>query len=167
MPLEAAIETYSYLITEIDKLGIGYITLMRYTDAFDPVKRGTPHDVIATYGPLIKNPKTSLVPTVGFTPEEGAQFVEKGIVAAIAYGRDWIVHPDFAQRIQDGKPLDGLQRLDMMGFYGHYPPFPHSEDLFKGVKLAQLKEDLKKGYSDYPDVDVQVADAADVSIESQ
>ncbi|THU82830.1 FMN-linked oxidoreductase [Dendrothele bispora CBS 962.96] len=153
MPLEETIETFSYLIQEIDKLGIGYITLTRYGEALDPIidgkRRGTPHDIVATYGPLVKNPKTVVLANSGFTPEEGAQHVSKGSAAAIVYGMLWITHPDLARRIQEGKPLDG--QLDMGGLYGHYPPYPHSEDLMKGKQLEQLKEDLKKGYTDYPD----------------
>jgi 2,4-dienoyl-CoA reductase-like NADH-dependent reductase (Old Yellow Enzyme family) len=155
MPLDDAIETYSYLTTEIDKLGIGYIVFARYSDALDPTfdgkKRATVHDVIGTYTPLVKNPKTAVLVNTAYTPEEGAEVVEKGIAAAVVYGMGWIVHPDFAKRVQDGKSMDGFSKLDMMGLYGHYPPYPHSEDLFKGENLAKLKEDLKKGYTDYPD----------------
>ncbi|KAF5358666.1 hypothetical protein D9758_007683 [Tetrapyrgos nigripes] len=168
MPLDDAKETYSYLTTEIDKLGIGYITFARYGEALDPVidgkKRATVHDVVGTYTPLVKNPNTAVLVNTGYTAEEGAQAVEQGTAAAVVYGMNWIVHPDFAKRIQDGKPLDGFQRLDMMGLYGHYPPYPHTEDLFKGEKLAKLKEDLKKGYTDYPDADAAVPDAQDVPI---
>ncbi|KAF5351526.1 hypothetical protein D9758_007236 [Tetrapyrgos nigripes] len=168
MPLDETIDTYSYVTSEIDKLGIGYITFLRYSEATDPVfdgkNRGTPHDVVGTYSPLVKNPKTAVLVNTGFTVEEGAEVVDKGIAAAVLYGMNWIVHPDFAKRVQDGKPLDGIQRLDMMGLYGHYPPYPHSEDQLKGEKLAQLKEDLKRGYTDYPDADVALPGAQDVPV---
>ncbi|KAF5374202.1 hypothetical protein D9758_004627 [Tetrapyrgos nigripes] len=151
MPLEETVETYSSLITEIDKLGIGYISLMRYNPMLDPLKTAQVHDVVETYAHLIKNPKTVFIPNSGFTLEEGAQFVDKNPGSAIFYGFSWIMNPDLAKRVELGKPVTGFDKLDMLGLQGHYPPYPHDEDLMKGEKLAKLKEDLKKGYSDYPD----------------
>jgi len=40
MPLEETIETYSYFISEADKLGIAFIELVRYVDMLDPVFDG-------------------------------------------------------------------------------------------------------------------------------
>ncbi|KAF5353841.1 hypothetical protein D9758_010590 [Tetrapyrgos nigripes] len=157
MPLDEAIETYSTLITEIDKRGIAYITLMRYSEMMDNMylidgkPRGTPHDVISTYGPLVKNPKTAFIANVGYTPEEGAKLIEEGKASAISFGIPWIVHPDLAKMVEKGKPLEVFTKLDMRGLYGYFPPYPHREDQMKGENLAELKEELKKGYTDYPD----------------
>lgn len=41
MPLEETIETFSHLITEADKMKLGYICLVRYAEAMDPVLDGT------------------------------------------------------------------------------------------------------------------------------
>jgi hypothetical protein len=40
MPLQDTLETFSYFITELDKLGLAYITILRYLDFFDPVIDG-------------------------------------------------------------------------------------------------------------------------------
>ncbi|KAK7453435.1 hypothetical protein VKT23_011706 [Stygiomarasmius scandens] len=135
MPLEETKETFGYLVQELDKIGASYICLARYWDVGDPMidgkRRGTPHDVIAVYGPLIKN---SLVfSNTQFTPEEAAKYVSEGKSGAIFFGIPWISHPDLAKRIQYGKPLDNVP--DMKTFYGH------STDI----------EELKKGYTDYPE----------------
>ncbi|KAF5335601.1 hypothetical protein D9758_017266 [Tetrapyrgos nigripes] len=151
MPLEETVKTYSSLITDIDKLGIGYISLMRYNPMLDPLKTAAVHDVVEMYAHLIKNPKTVFIPNSGFTLEEGAQFVDKNPGSAIFYGIPWIMNPDLAKRVELGKPVAGFDKLDMLGLQGYYPPYPHDEDLMKGENLAKLKEDLKKGYSDYPD----------------
>lgn len=78
MPLEETIDTFSYFISEIDKLDIAFIDLLRYAPAFDEVfdgkKRATVHDVVETYAPLVKNAK--LFAGAGYTPEEAAAAVQ-------------------------------------------------------------------------------------------
>ncbi|KIK59288.1 hypothetical protein GYMLUDRAFT_245363 [Collybiopsis luxurians FD-317 M1] len=131
MPLEETIETFSYFITEADKLGIAYITLVRYLDAFDPVKRGTPHDVLDTYGHLIKN--AHVFANGGFTGEEAAATIKAGKASGIFFGIPWITHPDLAKRLQYGKPLDN--QVDFATLYGVY---------------YGSEEEQRKGYVDYP-----------------
>lgn len=41
MPLQETIDTYSYFISEADKLRLAYIVLVRYADATDPVFDGS------------------------------------------------------------------------------------------------------------------------------
>ena len=40
MPLDETLETFSYFISEADKLGIAYVTLLRYVETSDPVIDG-------------------------------------------------------------------------------------------------------------------------------
>ena len=40
MPLQETLDTFSHFISEADKLGLAYITLIRYVEAFDPVFDG-------------------------------------------------------------------------------------------------------------------------------
>ncbi|KIK59821.1 hypothetical protein GYMLUDRAFT_44285 [Collybiopsis luxurians FD-317 M1] len=135
MPLEETIETYSYFISEADKLGIAYISLVRYLDMFDPVidgrKRGTPHDILDTYGPLIK--KAHIFANGGFTGEEAAATVKAGKASGVFFGIPWITHPDLAKRLQFGKSLDN--EIDFLTLYGkNYAP----------------EEEQRSGYVDYP-----------------
>jgi len=133
MPLEETVETYSYFISEADKLGLAYICLVRYVANLDGAKRGTPHDIAATYSPLIKRSKIIL--NGGFTPHEAEEFVASGKADAIAFGFLWVTHPDVANRIQLGKPLDNV------------PNFPY---------LYGIGGDLdaqRQGYTDYPVAD--------------
>ncbi|KAH8822755.1 flavoprotein NADH-dependent oxidoreductase [Flagelloscypha sp. PMI_526] len=133
MPLEETQETFTYLINEAEKIGLSYITLVRYTAwsdvEFDGKKRGTPHDIVGTYGPLIK--KAKILVNSGVQPEEGAELVQSGRVDVVSIGFNWATHPDVANRIQHGKPLDNI------------PNIPH----------LQLGEDgdLSVGYTDYPE----------------
>jgi 2,4-dienoyl-CoA reductase-like NADH-dependent reductase (Old Yellow Enzyme family) len=138
MPLEDTIATFSYFITEIDKLGVAYILLARFWEQGDPVidgkGRGTVHDVVATYGPLIKNAKK--IVNTSFTPEEGEEFVASGKADAVAFGMLWITHPDVTERIRLGQPLDNTPDYALL--YGHDGTI----------------EEQRKGYTDYPALEV-------------
>ncbi|KIK56288.1 hypothetical protein GYMLUDRAFT_174515 [Collybiopsis luxurians FD-317 M1] len=135
MPLDETIETFSHFISEADKLGIAYIALMRdipYRDVeFDGKKRSTPHDIITTYAPLIKNAK--FFANGDFSAEEAAATVKGMSFDFFFFGMPWISLPDFAKRIEYGKPLDNL--LDINTLQGKY---------------YASEEELKKGYTDYP-----------------
>lgn len=48
MPLEETLETFSYFITEADKLRLAYIALARYGEFGDPIIDGTHFNTIPT-----------------------------------------------------------------------------------------------------------------------
>ncbi|KAF8337263.1 flavoprotein NADH-dependent oxidoreductase [Amanita rubescens] len=132
MPLQETLDTFSYFISEADKLGLAYIILVRYMEFVDPIidgkRRATNHDVVASYRHLIKNSKFIL--NGGVLPEEAAELVKSGVADAVSFGFNYITHPDFAKRVLHGKPLDNV--LNMKHIYG------------AGNK------DLRLGYTDYP-----------------
>ncbi|KAJ7712171.1 hypothetical protein B0H14DRAFT_3119220 [Mycena olivaceomarginata] len=134
MPLQDTIETFSYFVSEADKLKLSYITLARYAPHFDPTidgkKRGTPHDLLSTYGKFIDNAKTFLVG--GVSPEEAEELVKSGQVDGAFFGMPWLAHPDFAKRIGHGKRMDNL---------------PAMSHLYGDVNV-----DPCLGYTDYPAV---------------
>ena len=131
MHLEETLSTFTYLIKEINKLHLAYITLARFSAAVDPEKRGTEHDVLASYNHLITAP-TRRIPNFGFTPEEATEMLEEGKTDAVSFGTLWLTHQDLAKRIEYGKPLDVLPRFE--SFYG------------KGGS----EEEEAVGYTDYP-----------------
>lgn len=49
MPLDDTLATYSYLISELDKLNIAYITLVRYAAKLDVEYDGETHTVFYIY----------------------------------------------------------------------------------------------------------------------
>ncbi|KAF9053222.1 hypothetical protein BJ165DRAFT_1383633 [Panaeolus papilionaceus] len=133
MPLEETIATYSYFITEADKLGLAYIVLVRYSPKFDVEidgkPRATKHDVIATFKPFVKNAK--LIVNADVTAEEGEKLISEGQVDAIAIGFNYITHPDLAKRVAHGHPLDNI------------PDIPH-------LQTNKTSTDFATGYTDYP-----------------
>jgi hypothetical protein len=66
------------------------------TDPKQP-NTGTYHDVLTTYGPLIKNSDSStlLALNLNLTPEEGDKLIKEGKIDVASYGRPWINNPDF------------------------------------------------------------------------
>ena len=40
MPLQETLDTFSYFISEVDKLGLAYIVLVRYMEVSDPIIDG-------------------------------------------------------------------------------------------------------------------------------
>ncbi|KAF9053256.1 hypothetical protein BJ165DRAFT_849881 [Panaeolus papilionaceus] len=133
MPLEETIATFSYFITEADKLGLAYIVLVRYSPKFDieidGKPRATKHDVIATLKPFVKNAK--LIVNADVTAEEGEKLISEGQVDAIAIGFNYITHPDLAKRVAHGHPLDNI------------PDIPH-------LQTNKTSTDFATGYTDYP-----------------
>ncbi|KAJ7020349.1 hypothetical protein C8F04DRAFT_1144633 [Mycena alexandri] len=118
MPLQDTIDTFGHLLREADKLGLAYVTFMRYVPYLDPVfdgkKRGTQHDVLSTFSPFLT--KTPIFVNAGITPAEAEELVSSGKVAGVFNGVGWLTHPDFGTRIKAGKPLDNA--LDFATLYG-------------------------------------------------
>ncbi|KAK7038326.1 Artemisinic aldehyde Delta(11(13)) reductase [Favolaschia claudopus] len=133
MPLQETIDTYGHFLTEVDKMGLAFVAFTRYSDLLDPVfdgkKRATPHDVIETYHPFLKN--TPIWANCGVTPEEAEAYIQSGKVVGVKWGMLWIAHPDLGRRLKEGKPLDNV--LDFVHLYG-------SEGAEDGVGYTDYKE---------------------------
>ncbi|KAJ7258395.1 hypothetical protein B0H12DRAFT_1109815 [Mycena haematopus] len=118
MPLQDTIDTFGYLLREVNKLGLAYVALVRYSSFLDPEfdgkRRGTPLDVVATFSPFLQN--TPVVVNCGLTPTEAEEYVASGKAAAVSFGMLFISHPDLGRRIKEGKPLDNV--LDYQFLYG-------------------------------------------------
>ncbi|KAG6840733.1 hypothetical protein C0991_004751 [Blastosporella zonata] len=131
MPLQETLDTYSYFLTESDKLGLAYITLSQThpKPRFTGKKRSTVHDVIASYRHLIKDAKVFINAAV--LPEEGAALIAEGKVDGVVIGFNWITHPDLVKRVQHGQPLDNIPDI-------------------KHLQAGKDDSALSVGYTDYP-----------------
>ncbi|KAF7364073.1 Artemisinic aldehyde Delta(11(13)) reductase [Mycena sanguinolenta] len=135
MPLQDTIDTFGHLLREADKLGLSYVTLVRYsthTDVeFEGKLRATQHDVLSTFAPLLTS--TPVFVNSGVTPAEAEALVRSGKAAGVFMGINWISHPDLVRRLKAGQALDNV--LDFVRIYGSDA---------EGV-------DLTVGYVDYPE----------------
>ena len=131
MPLEDTLATFSHFVKCVDALGLAYITLLRYSRRLDyqsakrnGAYRGTVHDVLEAYGPLITKSKRLL--NADLTPDEAEELIKSGKIDAGVFGWAWIGNPDVVRRLEQGKELNmdvninGLYSGDAVG-YTDYP----------------------------------------------
>ncbi|EKP6942253.1 N-ethylmaleimide reductase, partial [Escherichia coli] len=98
-----------YLIEQLGKRGIAYLHMSEpdwaggepYTDAFREKVRARFH------GPIIG--------AGAYTVEKAETLIGKGLIDAVAFGRDWIANPDLVARLQRKADLNP-QRAE--SFYG-------------------------------------------------
>lgn len=178
MSLPDTIQTYTYYLTQIASMKPAYVQFVRYVPKLDfflpmdsntkqkqdnihdkPFKRGTPHDVLAVYGGLIKplppfltehseatirghampkpefdsrNPTPTRVFVNGdLGVDEAEDILALGAADAVVFGKLWIGNPDLQKRIERGMPVN--QELDVKTFY------------------YGIDGDIRAGYTTYPE----------------
>ena len=168
MPYPDTVATFTYYLTQIRAMNPAYVQLVRYASILDepsplstsekPLKRGTPHDVLTVYGPIIKpapstladhtiesflgsalppvgasaNPTpTRLLLNAGLSPDEADKLIAEDKIDGAVFGFLWISNPDLQARAEKG--IAPSFQVDLSKLYG----------LPTGEKLAE-------GYSDYP-----------------
>ncbi|KAJ7684487.1 hypothetical protein DFH06DRAFT_1073183 [Mycena polygramma] len=118
MELQETLDTFEYLLREINKLGLSYVALMRHAPwldvEIDGKPRGAQHDVLASYSKFLT--KTPIFLNVDVTPAEAEELIGSGKVAGVFRGRSWINNPDLGKRIRAGKALD--ESVDFKTWYG-------------------------------------------------
>ncbi|THU99269.1 FMN-linked oxidoreductase [Dendrothele bispora CBS 962.96] len=137
MSLKDTLDTYTYFITEADKLELAYMVLIRHipllSAIIDGKERGTPHDVISSYKHLFKNSLFFL--NGDYSPIEAADVIASGRAHGVFFGRPFISNPDLPKRVEKHIPLN--MNVDMLTLYGP-----------KDGIIVDV-EALSKGYTDY------------------
>ncbi len=118
--------TYKYLSEKLNNLGIAYIHLVDHSSMGSPV---VPMELKKQVRNIFKN---TIILSGGYDKERAEADIETGLGDLIAFGRPFIINPDFVERLRNDWPLE--QNLNMDAFY--------SAD--------------EKGYSDYPDFQPKV-----------
>jgi 2,4-dienoyl-CoA reductase-like NADH-dependent reductase (Old Yellow Enzyme family) len=100
-----AFETYAGFCTELNKLGLAYVQVMRWWASYDLMidskPRGVQWDPIAALRPILSN--TLLFGNTAFTPEEADEWIGKGCMDAAVIGRPLLYNPDYVEKIQSGQ----------------------------------------------------------------
>ncbi len=88
-------ETYTYLASELHKIGITYIHLS--SNPAIPAK---------TFEAIRSHFSNTLILCNGITPENAETTLQKGIADVVAFGRSFLANPDFVNRVEIGAPLN-------------------------------------------------------------
>ena len=58
--------------------------------------------------------KGALVGNMGYTPDEAAQAISAGTLAAVAFGHHYVSNPDLVARVREGAVLAELQPIILL-----------------------------------------------------
>jgi len=86
-----------YVCTELQKLGIGYLHMMR--SDFYGVQKG---DIMSVAREFFQG---NLIGNMGYTADEANEAIKKGLIDAVAFGNHFISNPDLVERIKNNQPL--------------------------------------------------------------
>ncbi|KAJ8609706.1 hypothetical protein CTAYLR_008450 [Chrysophaeum taylorii] len=95
------IETFEYVMTEIEKLGLAYVQVMDGL-AFGFHEKCPPM-TLPDIKKLLKT--TPIVANCGYTPESADAAVIAGDAQAVAFGRPTLTNPDYVDRLKNGYPI--------------------------------------------------------------
>jgi N-ethylmaleimide reductase len=105
------VETYTYLIGELNKLDFAYVELMKRSPMFQ-----MPHypadDEIELFGKQIKH---SVIANSGYDKLSGEAELKKGIAKVISFGTLFLANPDLPQRFEKDAALNEPDRATMFG----------------------------------------------------
>ncbi|WP_322048354.1 alkene reductase [Paraburkholderia sp. J67] len=94
------VETYKYVASLLQELGVGYLHLADTNGWFDRPDLPELLDIVrpAYAGKLIVNG--------GIDGEKASRLVEEGYADLVAFGRAFIANPDLVHRLQNGLPVE-------------------------------------------------------------
>jgi N-ethylmaleimide reductase len=87
----------AYVVSELNKLNVAYLHMMR-SDFFG-LQKG---DVMSAARESFKG---TIIGNMGYTPEEAADSIEKGLINAIAFGHHYVSNPNLVEKIKNGVAL--------------------------------------------------------------
>ena len=115
-------ETYTYLASQLDKLGILYIHLV------DHSAMGAPEVPLAIKKTIREKLNHTLILAGGYSKETAERDLQRGLADLIAFGKPFINNPDLVDRMKNDWPIDTqwdfntFYSADSKG-YSDYPPY--------------------------------------------
>lgn len=123
--LDNPVNTFTYLIQELNKLDFAFVELMKRSPMFPAIPSYPTDDEIELFGSLVKKP---LIANTAYDKESAELELEKGIAKFISFGVKFLANPDLPKRFAINADLNQ----------------PDSSTFFGG---------REKGYIDYPFLD--------------
>ncbi len=102
-------DTYTYLASQLDKLGILYIHLV------DHSAMGAPEVPLAIKQTIREKLSNTLILAGGYSKETAERDLQSGLADLIAFGRPFITNPDLVERMLNNRPIDA--NYDFNTFY--------------------------------------------------
>ncbi len=109
---EDPIETYTYLIGELNKLDFAFVELMKKNSSMSKATTYPKDDEVELFGKLIKH---SIIANGGYTRQSAENEIGKGIVDLVSFGSLFIANPDLPKRFKLNAELN---EVDQMTAYG-------------------------------------------------
>lgn len=112
MVLDNPVDTYTYLIGELNKLDFTYVELMKRSPLFPAIPGYPTDDEIALFGKLIRQ---TVIANTGYNKVTAEAELEEGIAALISFGVLFLANPDLPERFGKDAPLNEPDRATMFG----------------------------------------------------
>ncbi|KAK4218624.1 hypothetical protein QBC37DRAFT_190216 [Rhypophila decipiens] len=114
-------EQFGYVIREVQKLGTGYVHLVRAAISGNTEIPGEHHGEEETLDFAVQawGKERPLIIAGGLTPETARQLVEEeypGYPVVVAFGRHYVSTPDLVFRVKEGIPLNPYDRSTFYTF---------------------------------------------------
>ncbi|WP_317197480.1 oxidoreductase [Chitinophaga rhizophila] len=95
-------QTYAYLASELNHLGIAYIHIS-----------DSPAIPEKTHQQIRSNFTNTLIYCNGLTPETAAAKISDGSADLVAFGRSFLANPDFVKRIEKNAPFNDVDYMSL------------------------------------------------------
>jgi N-ethylmaleimide reductase len=112
MVLAYPVETYTYLIEELNKLDFAYVELMRRNPYFPSPAHYPADNEIDLFG-LMTN--KTVIANTSYDKTSGEAELEKGIAKLVSFGTLFLANPDLPKRFEKGATLNEPDRATMFG----------------------------------------------------
>ena len=112
MVLDYPVETYTYLIKELNKLDFSYVELMRRNSYFPSPAHYPADNEIELFG-LMTN--KIVIANTSYDRTSAEAEIEKGIAKLVSFGTLFLANPDLPTRFEKGATLNEPDRATMFG----------------------------------------------------
>lgn len=112
MVLDNPVDTYTYLIEELNKLNFAFVELMKRSPYFPSAAHYPTDDEIELFGSIVN--KTVIANTAYDKGSAGAE-IEKGIAKLVSFGTLFLANPDLPKRFEVDAELNQPDKTTMFG----------------------------------------------------